>query len=167
MRAVFERLTARSAAATEAAFDPEAVRPLGLRRFARQVIEGMIAGYRAGAGLSRAAVEYSQAHWEVDFIRKARASEERSFQRMVDTFLLWRGEIRHPDPERAVRFAFLMVAIVLRELILFDRGWIFESVIPVDDGTLKRELPRVFLSYLGVELSADSADGADSMAGAI
>lgn len=156
MRAVFQRLTERSSTATEAAFDPEAVRPIGIVQFSRNMIEGMIRGYRAGAGLSRAAVEYSQQHWKVDFIRKARASEEKSFQQMVDTFLIWRDQIRHPDPERAIRFAFLMVAIALRELILFDRAYVFEGVIPADDETLKRELPRVFLRYLGVEASTDS-----------
>ena len=151
MAAVFRRLTERSSSATEARFDPESVRPIGIVQFSRNVIEGMIRGYRAGAGLSRAAVEYSEQHWEVGFVRKARASEARSFQRMVDTFLIWRDQIRHPDPERAIRFAFLMVAIALRELILFERSHIFAAVFPVNDDSLKQELPRLFLSYLGVE----------------
>jgi AcrR family transcriptional regulator len=159
MRAVFQRLTERSSAATEAAFDPESVRPIGLVQFSRNVIEGMIRGHRADAGLSRVCVEYSQTHWDLDFIRKARASEEKSFRRMVDTFLMWRDQIRHPDPERAIRFAFLMVALSLRELILFNRAYVFEGVIPVDDELLKRELARMFLRYLGVEASADSTDG--------
>ena len=156
MRAVFQRLTERSSAATEAAFDPETVRPIGIVQFSRNMIEGMIRGYRADAGLSRACVEYSQAHWGVNFIRKARASEEKSFQQMVETFLMWRNQIRHPDPERAIRFAFLMVAIALRELILFNRAYVFEGVIAVDDELLKRELARAFLGYLGVEAFADS-----------
>jgi len=151
MEAVFHRLTQRSSAGVQNQFDPETVRPMGIVQFSRNVIEGMIRGYRANAGLSRATVEYSEQHWEAGFVRKARASEAQSFQRMVDTFLMWRDQIKHPDPESAIRFAFLMVAIALRELILFDRSHIFKAVFPVNDDSLQRELPRLFLSYLGVE----------------
>ena len=157
MEAVFRRLTERSSAAVEGQFDPESVRPIGIVQFSRNVIEGMIRGYRSGSGLSRVGVEYSEQHWEVGFVRKARASEARSFQRMVDTFLIWRDQIRHPDPERAIRFAFLVVAIALRELILFDRAHIFSAVLPVNDDSLKEELPRLFLRYLGVEEAETAA----------
>jgi len=151
IRAVFRRLTERSAAETVRQVDPEKVRPIGLAQFSRNIIEAMIGGYRANAALSRAAVEYSEKHWEIAFIRKARAAEVQSFQRMVDTFLIWRDQIKHPDPEYAVRFAFLMVGFALRELILFDRTHIFAAVLPLDDGSLRKELPRVFLRYLGVK----------------
>lgn len=151
MAAVFERLTERSSSAATAQLDPEMVRPIGLVQFSRNVIEGMIRNFRADAGLSRAAIQYSEQHWEVNFVRKARASEAQSFQRMVDTFLIWRDQIKHPEPERAIRFAFVMVALALRELILFNRTHIFEAVLPLDDDSLRQELPRMFLSYLGVE----------------
>ena len=72
---------------------------------------------------------------------------------MVKTFMIWRDQIKHPDPERAVRFAFVMVALVLRELILFDRMRMFQDILPLDDDMLRQELPRMFLSYLGVEPS--------------
>lgn len=151
MEAVFRRLSQRSSAAEESRFDPENVRPIGLVQFSRNVIEGMIRGYRADARLSRVAVEYSEQHWEVGFVRKARASEAQSFRRMVETFLIWRDQIKHPDPERAIRFAFLMVSFALRELILFGRSHIFAAILPLNDDLLRQELPRLFLRYLGVE----------------
>jgi len=151
IRAVFRRFTERSTAEVKSQFDPQLVRPIGLVQFARNVIFGMVNGYRANAALSRAAVEYSERHWEVAFIRKARAAEAQSFERMVDTFLIWRDQIKHPDPEYAVRFAFLMVGFALRELILFDRTHLFAAALPLDDDSLKRELPVVFLRYLGVQ----------------
>ena len=158
MKAVFHRFSQRSSAETETAFDPEKVRPIGLVRFSRNVIEGMIRGYRANARLSRVAVEYSEQHWEVGFVRKARASEARSFQRMVDAFLIWRDQIKHPNHEYAIRFAFLMVAFALRELILFDRAHIFADILPLNDDSLKRELARLFLRYLGEEGPKADAD---------
>ena len=151
MAAVFQRLTERSSSATTAQFDAEAVRPVDLEQFSRNVIEGMIRNLRADAGLSRACVQYSEQHWEADFVRKARVSEAQSFQTMVNTFMMWRDQIKHPDPERAIRFAFVMVALALRELVLFNRTYIFEAVLPLDDDTLREELPRMFLAFLGAE----------------
>ena len=151
MAAVFRRIRERSSAATAAQVDPEKVRPIGLVRFSRNIIGGMIQNYRGDAGLIRAAVQYSEQHWETAFVRTTRASEAQSFQTMVDTFMIWRDQIKHPDPPRAVRFGFVMIALVLRELILFNRTRIFEDVLSLDDDILKTELPRMFLSYLGVE----------------
>ena len=153
MAAVFERVRGRSSAATAAQFDPEKVKPVGLVQFAHNVIAGMIQSYRRGGGLSRAAVQYSEQHWESDFVRKTRVSEAQSFQTMVDTFMIWRDQIKRPDPERAVRFGFIMTALVLRELILFNRTRIFQDEMHLDDYLLKEELPRMFLCYLGVESS--------------
>jgi AcrR family transcriptional regulator len=151
IEAVFHRLAARSSAATAAQFDPEEVRPIGIEKFSRKVIEGMIRNFRADAGLSRATVRFSEQHWETSFVRETRAAEARSFQTMVDTFMLWRDQIKHPDPERAIRFGFVMIALVLRELVLFDRMRLFEDVMPLKYDLLKAELPRMFLGYLGVE----------------
>ena len=156
IRAVFQRLTDRSSAEVNSRFDPETVRPIGLIQFSRNVIAGMVSGYRANAALSRAAVEYSERHWEVAFIRKARAAEAQSFRQMVATFLIWRDQITHPDPEYAIRFAFLMVGFALREVILFERRHIFADVLLLDDDSLKQELPELFLRYLGVKDSAES-----------
>src|SRR5258706_8168279 len=77
MRAVFRRFTERSSAAA-AEFDLEAVRPLGLVNFSRRVIAGMVDGFRANAGLSRVAVQFSEQHWELDFVRRGRRSEAKS-----------------------------------------------------------------------------------------
>ncbi len=65
--------------------------------------------------------------------------------------MIWRDQIKHTDPQRAVRFGFVMIAVVLRELVLFNRARILEDVLSLDDDILKTELPRMFLRYLGVE----------------
>jgi len=154
MAAVFERVRKRSTAETTAAVDPEMARPIGLVQFSRNIIEGMVRNFRADAGLSRATVEYSEQHWDADFVRKTRVSEVQSFETMVKTFMIWRDQIKHPDPERAIRFAFIIVGLGLRELILFERTRIFEDILPLNDDILSEELPRMFLSYLGAEPSA-------------
>ena len=150
MRAVFRRFNERSSGAVREQVDADKLRGIGLVPFATQVVQGMVQGFRANAALSRAAVLYAEKNPKADFIRKSGESERKSFQRMVDTFLLWRDQINHPDPELAIRLAFLVVASMLRDLVIFDRMRLMVSVIPVDDDVLKRELPRVFLGCLGV-----------------
>ena len=151
MAAVFQRLRERSSGASAEQVSPEMAQPMGLVQFSRNIIVGMIRSYRGDAGLSRACVQYSEQHWETELVRKTRASEAKSFETMVDTFMLWREQIKHPDPERAVRFAFVMIALILRELILFRRTRLFADLVPLDDDILTEELPRMFLRYLGVE----------------
>lgn len=151
MAAVFNRFAERSSAAVRAQSHPEQVRALGLTQFATNVIQGMVQGFRSSGPLSRAAMQYAQLHPRNASIRATAAAEARGFEQLVDTFLIWRDEIKHPDPEKAIRFAFLVVACVLRDLIIFDRMRLMRPVIPVDDELLTRELPRLFLHYLGVQ----------------
>jgi AcrR family transcriptional regulator len=150
MDAVFDRFAARSSGAVKAQFDPETVRPLGLVQFSTNVIQGMVQGFRASGPLSRAAMQYAERHPRASSIRATAASEARGFQQMIDTFLIWRDEIDHPDPEHAIRFAFLVVACTLRDLVIFDRMRLMRPVMRIDDELLKRELPRLFLRCLGV-----------------
>jgi AcrR family transcriptional regulator len=157
MRAVFRRFGEQTRTTTKAEFDPESVRQISIERFSRKVIHGMVAGFRANAALSRAALLYAERHPRADFVRKAGDSEARSFQQMVDTFLIWRDEIRHPDPEHAVRFGFLVVACVLKDLIVFDRMRVMSRVVRVDDEVLKEELTRAFLRYLGIDHAREAA----------
>jgi hypothetical protein len=81
-------------------------------------------------------------------VRKARASEAESFQTMVNGFMIWPDQIEHPDPQRAIRFAFIMVALALRELILFNRTRVFETVLPLDDDTLTKAGTSASVSQL-------------------
>jgi AcrR family transcriptional regulator len=134
------------------ALTPEMARQIPLAVFAEQLITNMLIGYRASAGLLRAVRQFLQARDETAFYKKAAKQEMRSFQYMVDLFLVHRKEIRHRDPQVAAAFALVTLSSTLIELILVDhdlRCW--QAVIPKDDETLKRELLRTFLSYLGVE----------------
>jgi hypothetical protein len=76
----------------------------------------------------------------------------RSIQHLVELFLLHRNEVNHPDPPLALSFALMTLTSTLVELILADHDLKYwQAVIPKDDQSLKRELLRCFLSYLGVE----------------
>lgn len=134
------------------ALTPEMARAIPLPVFAEQVITSMLFSYRANARLLRALRQFVQGRDHTSFCKKAVRLEMRTWQHLVELFLVHREEVKHPDPQMAVSFALMTLTSTLIELILVDndmKNW--QKVIPRDDQSLKRELLRVFLSYLGIE----------------
>jgi AcrR family transcriptional regulator len=119
--------------------------------FVEQVIMGMVTTYRSKAPMLRAMRQFVQGRMDTPFVKKACKLEASYFQRVVDVFMAHREEIRHPDPRAAVALALMMVVGTLYELVVFPAditAW--KGVVPGDDPSLKRELTRAVLSYLGV-----------------
>ena len=130
---------------------PEMARQIPLPMFADQLIKSMLISYRASAGLLRGIRQFVQARPNTAFYRKVVDLEFRTFRYLVELFLARAKEIKHPHPKRAVSFALMMLISSLIELILVDHdlcNW--QQVIPKDDPSLRRELLRAFLGYLGV-----------------
>jgi len=133
-------------------FTPAMAREIPLPVFVEQLINNMLISYRANAGLLRALRKFTQGRDHTSFYRRVTKLEMRSYQYLVELFLVHRKEIKHPDPQTAVSFALVMLISTLVELILVDydmKTW--QAVIPKDDLSLKRELLRAFLSHLGIE----------------
>ena len=131
---------------------PEMASAIPLPVLAAQVINGMVVGYRAQAGLLRALRQFAQGRKNTPFWKKASKLEVRTIEYLADTMAANRSEIRHPDPRNAIALGLMMVGSTLVELILNcpdDRIW--KGLMPKDDQALKRELLRSFLSYVGVE----------------
>jgi AcrR family transcriptional regulator len=137
------------------ALTPAMARQIPLSVFAEQLITNMLVSYRANAGLLRALRQFVKGRDNTAFYKKAVKLEMRTFEYLIELFLMHRKEIRHPEPKTAVSFAVIMLTSTLVELILVDhdlKNW--QAVIPKDDQSLKRELLRSFLNYLGVEQKA-------------
>lgn len=135
---------------------PAMAAQIPLAVFAEQLINNMLISYRANAGLMRALRQFAQGRDRTSFYRKITKLEMRTYQYLVDLFLLHRKEIKHPDPQMAVSFALMMLISALIELIFVDhdmQNW--QAVIPRDDQPLKSELLRSFLRYLGIEQKAN------------
>jgi AcrR family transcriptional regulator len=139
------------------ALTPEMARQIPLAVFAEHLISSTLVSYRASSALLRAVRQFVQARAHTSFYKKIGKLEMRTFQYLVGLFLVHRKEVKHRDPQTAVSFALIMLTSTLIELILVDhelKTW--QAVIPKDDQTLKRELLRSFLNYLGVEQKAHS-----------
>ena len=152
LETVILRILERQAERLRLMFTPAMARQIPLAVFAEQLINSMLISYRANAGLLRALRQFAQGRDHTSFYRKVTKLEMQSYQYLVELFLEHRKEVKHPDPQLAVSFAIMMLTSTLIELILVDydmKTW--QAVIPKDDLSLKRELLRSFLSYLGVE----------------
>jgi AcrR family transcriptional regulator len=151
--AVFSRISDLQAEHADQPLDTEAIRKMGLRPFVRLWIGALVTSYRARGGLMRATIEYSRRNAERPFVRRQVELEGHSFDKMAEALLLFRNEIRHPQPDLAVRWAMLMTGFALKELLLFDRARLTARLLPMADEKLKEELLRGFLGYLGVDLA--------------
>jgi AcrR family transcriptional regulator len=131
---------------------PAMARQIPLAVLVEHLINNLLIGYRANAGLLRAIRQFAQGRDHTSFYRKVNKLEMQTHEYLVELFLEHRKELKHSDPKMAVSFALMMLLSSLIELILVDhdmKNW--QAVIPKDDLTLKRELLRSFLSYLGIE----------------
>lgn len=94
---------------------------------------------------------------EAVFDARVRAQGERANSNrrsgLADVLLLHRSEIKHPDPEAAVRWAYSLCMAVLRERITF--GPRAELSGGFSDEVLLEELTRTVVNYLVCEAPVD------------
>jgi hypothetical protein len=129
---------------------PEMAAQIPLPVFAEQMVHSLVVSYRANAGLMRAMRQFVRGRVDTEFWKKACRLEVRSSERLISLFLASAKDIQHPEPKMAVSLGMIMVVSTLHELILNTseiRMW--KGLLPQDDRTLKDELTRAFLSYLG------------------
>jgi len=136
----------------KAGLTPAAAAQIPLPLFAEQVVGGIVTSYRANAALLRAMRTFVQGRANTSFWNKACKLEVRAIEHVIELFLAHRKELKHPDPRTAIAMAFTMVVSTVYEIVVMpsELGPL-KGLLPRDDQTLKRELTRAFLSYLGVD----------------
>ena len=140
----------------EVGLTSKAAAQIPLPVFADQVIGQMVVSYRANAALLRAMRQFVLGRAYTEFWRKASILELRTFRRVVDLFVAHRAEIKHPQPKMAVALGLMTVISTLFELVVQPQDpSLYKGLWPQDDRTLKKELVRAFLTYLGVNYSAE------------
>src|SRR5258708_5811078 len=80
---------------------PAMARQIPLAVFAEQLINNMLVGYRANAGLLRALRQFTQGRDHTSFYRKINNLEMRTHQYLLELFLCHRKEVKHPNPQMA------------------------------------------------------------------
>ena len=152
MREVCIRVLEGNYKQTRELFAEERWKGKTLAEIARSVIDLTLEGHRKHRGLVRAILFFTHQHPDAAFIRKCDELEWRTFQDIAVLLLTRRREIRHPDPESAVRLAIMTLAFVAQgALVLPHKPGDLSRFLPEIDAQLERELSRMFLSYLGVK----------------
>lgn len=129
----------------------EAAAEIPFRTLAEQVINTLVVSSRVNASLLRAVRQILQEKEGSAFWKKASKLEMRTFEYLVDIFTGGRSEIKHKDPRAAAALGLMMVIGTLWEVVVSPgdfNSW--KGLLPNDDRTLKVELKRAFLGYLGV-----------------
>jgi len=125
---------------------------MSLPEMAHSIITISLKGHQVHRGLLRALLFFTLQHPDAAFVRKSEELEWKTFQDVADLLLTRKKEIHHPDPESAVKFAILMVGIAANGvLILPPDPKDLSRFLPAVESQLERELPRMFLRYLGVK----------------
>jgi AcrR family transcriptional regulator len=131
---------------------PEMARKHTLPAVLDAIIASMIESYRFQAGFLRGMRQLLLTTDHQAFRNKAVRIEKRSMEYMVEVLLVYRQDIRHPDPQLALSFTLVTLISTLLERFLVDvplGAW--AAFLPEDEASLRRELKRMFLRYLGCE----------------
>jgi AcrR family transcriptional regulator len=130
----------------------EAAAEIPFPTLAEHVINSLVVSYRVNAGLLRAVRQFLQEREGSPFWKKASKLELRTFEYLVSILVTSGREIQHSDPRAAVALGLMMVIGTLLEVVVNPGNVkLWKGVLPKDDRTLKGEMTRAFLSYLGVE----------------
>jgi AcrR family transcriptional regulator len=152
MREVCIRVLENNYQQTKALFAADRWKDKPLAEIARSVIDLTLKGHRRHRGLVRALLFFTLQHPDAAFVRKSEELEWKVFRDISDLLLARRGEIRHPDPESAVKFAIMMVTFAVQGTIVLPHNPSdLSRLLPNLGHQLECELPRMFLRYLGVE----------------
>lgn len=145
LKAVYERFFERSVAANRGALAPGRWDGTPLPDVVTALVRGMVRGYVQQRAILAALVRYADTHEDPAFRKHAETLRRETFDMVAAVLLAHRDGIDHPAPERAVEFALLTIALVLKGLVL-RAGWPAADV-PVE--RVERELTTMTLRYLG------------------
>ena len=151
LREVCLRLFDENYRQTKLLLATERWKEMSLAEMAQSIIAISLKGHQAHRGLLRALLFFTLQHPDAAFVRKSEELEWKTFQDVADLLLTRKKEIHHPDPASAVKFAMLMVGVAANGVLILPRDpKDLSRFVPDVESQLERELPRMFLRYLGV-----------------
>jgi len=152
LREVCLRLFDENYRQTKLLLATERWKEMSLAEMAQSIIAISLKGHQAHRGLLRALLFFTLQHPDAAFVRKSEELEWKTFQDVADLLLTRKKEIHHPDPASAVKFAMLMVGVAANGVLILPRDpKDLSRFVPDVESQLERELPRMFLRYLGVK----------------
>jgi AcrR family transcriptional regulator len=130
------------------ALEPARWEGVGLAPMVRELARIYVRFLRQHAEIMRPMAIELRAHPGSRLHQHSRPLNHAAYDRFADLLLARRAEIRHPDPEKAVRFALAQMFATSHELLLFAESGLHP--ITLSDRQLASELAAGVLGYLGV-----------------
>jgi AcrR family transcriptional regulator len=155
LRAVYERTFVRLRELNASRMEPGLFAGASLEAWVGGMIRGMVHVYRHDRRLMQAMLQYSETHRDPGFRARAAETNQAALARFVQLIESKAGEVRHPEPATAARFALVTMGLVMRGLVLADHAP--PGLELGDDVKLEDELTRMVLGYLGVEGGSPSS----------
>ncbi|HUM05391.1 MAG TPA: TetR/AcrR family transcriptional regulator [Terriglobales bacterium] len=136
---------------TSELLNPEKWNDKSLADICGYVIDTTLKGHAQHRGLLRALTLFTLQHPDASFVRRSEELEWKTFQLVSEMLLTRRDEIRHPDPDSAIRCAMLMIGVVAQGVMVLPKDpRHFSRLLPDAENQVQRELPRMVLQYLGI-----------------
>jgi hypothetical protein len=110
------------------------------------LIDALVVLYRGNRAVARALV--TRSHVDAALNERLREFNRENIGRIVAA-LAASGAVRHPDPRRALEFAFYGQRSILREAVVFGEGWAKER--RWSDRRIVEETTRMLVRYLGLD----------------
>lgn len=148
LRAVHERVVRRYREAN-AQHGTATFADVPLERIVGGIVTQLVQVYRERRRLMQAMLRYTETHSDPEFRARAAETNTEALAQFIRIITSRAGEVRHPNPEAAARFALVTLGLVLRGVVLADHAPPGLSL--ADDFRLEDELTRMVLGYLGVE----------------
>ncbi|MGA2420326.1 MAG: TetR/AcrR family transcriptional regulator [Candidatus Acidiferrum sp.] len=126
---------------------PEQWKNKSLQEMLECLIGMTLHGHTHHRGLLRAITFFTLEHPDPAFVRKSEELQVQVFRTATELLLTRRSEIRHPDPDRAVPFALMMVGVAARGVLVLPR---VSRLVEDAEAKLLLELPTMVLRYLGI-----------------
>jgi AcrR family transcriptional regulator len=146
MRAVYERFFERSLESNRSALDPARWQGTSLDDLLHAVVSGMVRGYRLRRAILRPLLLYAESHADRAFRRRAEELRHETLRLLGALLASRRSDIGHPDPERGIAFAILVVAHALQSMVLGERDHALG--LAASDAELAEELAVMVTRYL-------------------
>jgi AcrR family transcriptional regulator len=151
MRATFLRLLEKNEHQSAGLLAPEQWAHVPLPQMVRQILAITLTGHSRHRRLLRALALFSMQHADAAFLRSIEDRQWRTFRNVGDLLLTRRAEMRHPDPEKAVPFALLMVGIAAKGVLVLPRDTTsLARLVPNVELRVQEDLPEMVLEYLGI-----------------
>ncbi len=135
--------------ANELALQLQLCASLAAAELARRTVQGLVTGYRSKAGMLRALHLFAAQHPDPAFRKRVEEQSARTLDRIVEMFRPVFAQVRHEDPELALRAGLLAVTLAMRQLVVTGKR--LQGSLRVPQAKLESELQRMFLRYLGLD----------------